>query len=361
MSGEEDEDERDEDEDEGLPWEESARAAISWAINSAERNHDAGTVTVKSDYWDERGRGGGSRTFESLEELRAELVQLGDSEINSSVPWENGPVFSTDSDHLVDDALESSGLADFFAQHEHRDDEEVDDEEQGVGRDGDVGGQRVAITMVDGRLRLVTLESNGDFRFVDAFENRHGVLLVSQEALKLRAAIEELEDLMNSASVRELDFQGFFERNPAFLLQEGHVRARPHLALEGEPDGSNMIPDFFLEPEEQDGFADVLEIKLPSSGVFVKKQSRLRYSAAVTEACAQLREYGAYFDEKTNREAMRKKYGLWAYRPRLFLIIGRRESVDPLAARRAEDVLVRGLEIRTYDDLLDRVKRRLRP
>lgn len=103
-------------EDEELPfWESSARSRIRGILDTAEFDVEEGTVTLESDEWDPRGKGDcAKRTFSSLDELRQELIQLGDSEIAGHVPWEGGPVFSTDSDDLVDDALDKAGVYSFF-------------------------------------------------------------------------------------------------------------------------------------------------------------------------------------------------------------------------------------------------------
>ncbi len=76
------------------------------------------------------------------------------------------------------------------------------------------------------------------------------------------------------------------------------------------------------------------------------------------EACAQLRTYRDYFEEKANRDRFHMKYGLDAFRPRMFVIIGRRGRIDPIEWRRIEGDLA-GLHIETYDDVLDRAKRKL--
>lgn len=217
----------------------------------------------------------------------------------------------------------------------------------------------VALALIDGRLRVMSLAADGTYTFVDPCANLHSIFYVGSETIELSQAIEELEDLMNSRAATEQDFQGFFERHPDFILTDDHKNARAHLVLEGETQQGPLIPDFVLEPVEQTGLADLLELKLPSVDLFVLKKSRMRFTAAVAEACAQLREYSAFFDESKNRETVLQKYGLLAYRPRLFLVIGRRPRVDPIAAKRVTTDLPQRLEIRTYDDLLERMKRRV--
>ncbi|HJX93900.1 MAG TPA: hypothetical protein VJ372_25615 [Pyrinomonadaceae bacterium] len=82
----------------------------------------------------------------------------------------------------------------------------------------------------------------------------------------------------------------------------------------------------------------------------------MRYSAAVAEAAAQLREYGRYFEEEKNRKQILERYGLSAYKPKMLVIIGRRSSkVDPMEERGMQADLP-NLHLRTYDDILARMK-----
>jgi hypothetical protein len=109
---------------------------------------------------------------------------------------------------------------------------------------------------------------------------------------------------------------------------------------------------FVLEPVSGE-LSDILELKLTSTPIFNLKKNRMRYSAAVAEAAAQLREYGRYFEEEKNRNHILEKYGLQAYKPKMFVIIGRRSTkVDPLDERNMQTDLP-NLHLRTYDDLSD--------
>ena len=144
------------------------------------------------------------------------------------------------------------------------------------------------------------------------------------------------------------------KHNPNFILNDDYKKAHPHVVLSRE-DGEKLIPDFVLEPIAENSLSDLLELKLPSSQVFVLQKRRMRFSAAVFEACAQLREYSAFFDEEKNRKLVRETYGLLAYRPKMIVIIGRRGAVDPIAVRKIEQDLP-NLYLRTYDDIIDRMK-----
>ena len=213
----------------------------------------------------------------------------------------------------------------------------------------------IALAQIGDKLRLVSLRADGSYSFLDDAQNLHNIVyVVSSETLALQSAVEELEALINDPKTKEKDLQGFFERNPTFILNDEYKKAHPHIVLT-KADGEKLIPDFALEPFGRDTLCDLLELKLPATEIFVLKQRRMRFSAAVLEACAQLREYNMFFDEEKNRISIRDKYGLLMFKPKMLVIIGRRGRVNPIEVRKMESDLP-NLHLRTYDDLIDRVK-----
>jgi hypothetical protein len=165
-----------------------------------------------------------------------------------------------------------------------------------------------------------------------------------------------LEELINDPSIGEHDLQAFFEENPHLLAGTSYDRVVPHPILARDEKGP-LIPDFMLEPE--DGFADVLDLKLPGVQLVTGRRDRLHQTAHVTEAIAQVREYRAYFDDPAHRQAVRDRYGIQAYRPVVAVVIGRDPGPgrDRLELRRIWDDLPAHVEIRTYDQLLGQVRR----
>lgn len=217
----------------------------------------------------------------------------------------------------------------------------------------------VALTIVDGKARLVTIEKDGSLQYLDSFKNLHNILYItSSETIAFQAAIEELEYLVNDEKSKEKDFQNFFEQHPDFILNNDYKKAHPHISLHSD-DGETLIPDFVLEPVEQNSLCDLLELKLPTAKLYVIKKNRPRFSAAVFEAIAQLREYSNYFEEKNNREKLQNKYGLLAFRPKMFVIIGRKGSVDPILKRRIESD-INSTTVKTYDDLIEIAKNKVK-
>jgi hypothetical protein len=217
----------------------------------------------------------------------------------------------------------------------------------------------IALALLGDKINLVSLTPDGTYKFIDEAQNLHSIVyVISSEILALHAAVEELESLVNNPKTKEQDLQEFFEHNPEFILNDEYRKAHPHIVL-SKDDGECLIPDFVLEPLDQNSLSDLLDLKLPSAQIFVLKKSRMRFSAAVLEACAQLREYRHYFYEKKNQEAVYEKYGLRAYEPRMFVIIGRRGNINPIDVRKMEADMPKDVYLRTYDDVIARMKARI--
>ena len=215
---------------------------------------------------------------------------------------------------------------------------------------------QLALALIDGRVRLVSLTPDGEYRFIDAAQTLHSILyVVASETIAFQRAVEEFESLINDPKVKEQDCQSFFERNPDFILNDEYRQAHAHLSL-GNNEGEQLIPDFVLEPINQNALCDLMELKLPTAQAFVLKKSRMRFSAAVLEACAQLRVYNRYFDEEHNRKNFEDAYpGLRAFKPKMFVIIGLQGNVDPFARRDMQNDLP-NLVLHTYDEVLARMK-----
>jgi hypothetical protein len=228
-------------------------------------------------------------------------------------------------------------------------------EDQSLSKNENPDNELIAFGLFSNRIRVVSLTSDGTYTFLDDSLNLHSILYIaSSETKALQHAIEELESLINDSKAKEADFQDFFKRNPEFVLNDEYQKAHPHIILTKDS-GETFIPDFVLQPISQNPLCDLLELKLPSAQVFVLQQRRMRFSSAVMEACAQLREYAAFFDEERNRRVVYEQYGLMAFKPKMFVIIGRRGTINPIDARRIESDLPQFC-LRTYDDIVARMK-----
>lgn len=181
--------------------------------------------------------------------------------------------------------------------------------------------------------------------------------ILTPRQLVLEERIEEFESLINRSRISEYDIQRFLEKNPAFLLGIEHKSLQGQLTLTREG-MSDLRPDFFME--RVDGpLCDIAELKLPNARVVVGRPNRRTFSSGIISAVGQLKEYYRYFDDPRNRERFYRENGLQAYKPKLFVVIGRScEFLNPF-----ERVDLQGqlstVNIITYDDLILRAKQRL--
>lgn len=163
-----------------------------------------------------------------------------------------------------------------------------------------------------------------------------------------------LEELINDPDVGEQQLQEFFESRPHLLAGLDYGRVEPHPRLERLDQGV-LIPDFMLEPKSG-GLADILDLKKPKAKLVAGKADRLRPSAAISEAVAQLREYRAWFDDPAHREEFRDRYKMTAYKPSVVVVIGRDPTADPYELKRLWEDLPPKTTVLTYDDLLRRIR-----
>jgi hypothetical protein len=161
--------------------------------------------------------------------------------------------------------------------------------------------------------------------------------------------LNEFNRLIGSPSVTEHEIQTFFERNTAFIEMLGYKAVYPKVVLERD-DGTSLIPDFMLEPIGNEWW-DILDIKLPHHNLIVGGRDRIDFSHAVNQLRAQLREYGAYFDEEKHRRRIEQRYGIKSYKPRLIGLIG--DMIDGLQGDQLRRVMTQyaDFEVITFDKL----------
>lgn len=204
-------------------------------------------------------------------------------------------------------------------------------------------------------LQVVELFSDGALTVLHG-EARFPAFLhfsVSGKLRRLLNAIEELEWFINRPDTTEAQIQKFFERNPDFLLGTEYNRIHPRIVLE-KPDGGSLIPDFFLEPLDSPELCDIVDLKLPREKLTVAKKNRRRFAHSVWEVAAQLREYRDFFDDPRNRNLVKRRYKISAYKPSVAVIIGRSDdtvSAQQMQAIRAD---LKPLRVLTYDQIVSR-------
>lgn len=169
--------------------------------------------------------------------------------------------------------------------------------------------------------------------------------------------ILELEDLINNPSAKENAFQNFFENHPHFFRMWDYRDIYPHIFLTREDMGP-LIPDFiFVDPELHK--AMVLDLKLPNPRLVINKPNRIRFSAALEDARAQLLEYRDWFEDSNNRSRLKDRFGMEIYRPRLGVVIGTNQDFRSALERQKISSRYPDIDVVTYDDIVENAQRRM--
>ncbi len=114
-------------------------------------------------------------------------------------------------------------------------------------------------------------------------------------------------------------------------------------------------PDFFVS--NTNGYADIVEFKLPDlkNNTIVGRVNREQFSSEINSYIAQTRKYKEYFDDPNNRKWVEDKYGFKVYKPKRFLVVGKRYDFSTDEWQKIKSDYNNDLEILTYDDLIDGV------
>jgi HJR/Mrr/RecB family endonuclease len=200
---------RDKEYDERLPWESDAWNRIRGLLYEATLDREQGSVTLYSEDWGFKGDKA-PRTFWNFDDLRDTLIKIGDETMIGSVPWEGGAVFDTDSEHLVDAALEAAGVQHVFA-----------------------------LALPDDSDLLISLDD----------------ICQPHRAEEIRLTLEEVNDLLIEALAQNPD-----------LMHEIHPRRFEELVAELF---KRMGCEVTLTPQSRDGGRDVLAIRRDDVGTLL--------------------------------------------------------------------------------------------
>lgn len=171
---------------------------------------------------------------------------------------------------------------------------------------------------------------------------------------KINRFIELFGDSENS----EPNITSFLaQRENHFILNMGFMGTGIHSQVKCDwqsEEKDEIIPDFFVV--RANGYADIVEFKLPKvkGNTVVGRNNREQFSAEINSYIAQTRVYRSYFEDPNNRKWFEEKYGFKVYKPKRYLVVGRRNDFecDEWVEIKADYTDV---EIVTYDDLIDTV------
>jgi anti-sigma B factor antagonist len=236
--------------------------------------------------------------------------------------------------------------------------------------------QRFSLSLtvdLSGRIGIQVLEKAGAHEVMETAAVRpalHGIWFPDFSFFP-SDELERFKCLLNkNPPAPEAAFQEFLEANPRwlYLLGEQYEKAVPQVRLppleirstlafsDGTADSQTMIPDFLVKRIGLDLW-DVLDIKKTDARIVVGTSARRRFSNAVAEAVAQLREYSRRLRTPEVKQYLFERHGMVVSEPVAMVVIGRDFSFSSPAEKdlfREQD----RVKIYTYDDLYRLAKRR---
>ncbi len=171
--------------------------------------------------------------------------------------------------------------------------------------------------------------------------------------------INRFVEIFGDKDNKETDITSFLaeEENSFILLMTfaGVILKNQLLCIwQNGEERKDLKPDFFVV--KANGTVDIVEFKLPSLKVkaIVGNENREAFSAELNSYISQLSVYAEYFYDSANRKWFEKKYGFTVYKPRKYLVVGRRADFSTDEWQRIK-AGYSDFEIYTYDDIVDTV------
>lgn len=182
-------------------------------------------------------------------------------------------------------------------------------------------------------------------------------IVPSDYKFKLLPKINRFIELWGNKNTTEPQITSFLaqtENEFILSMRFGAVKIHAELLCEWQSENRhNIKPDFFIE--NSDGYADIVEFKLPEvANAVVGRANREAFASWLQSYIAQTRVYEEFFEDPNNRNWFEQKYGFKVKRPRRWLVVGRRTNFGPDVWR---DIMAdyRNINIITFDDLIDSV------
>lgn len=152
----------------------------------------------------------------------------------------------------------------------------------------------------------------------------------------------QLQSMVLFPSLHETTIGEFLKLHPDIIkavFKSQKVFYEPYLTWE-EHDGTcedvAINPDLLVQRD--DGFFDIYDLKtalLDKSKITKASRSRRRFIDYVVEGISQLANYREYFSYPKNAALAKEKYGVEVNNPKLVLVVGSWENVDPVEVEQA--------------------------
>jgi hypothetical protein len=163
-----------------------------------------------------------------------------------------------------------------------------------------------------------------------------------------------METIINKGDVEEYSLQTLLESHPQFPFATKWQMLETRIILEAE---EAQETGFFLETVDSQ-LSVVDPIKPDKKRALGSKNHQGVYSLSLVNTLSLLREYQDYLYDRNKRQEFHEKYGFSEFRPRLAGIIRRKHDLDSYESQMSIQDEYKNLRSLTYEDIVNRVKRR---
>jgi hypothetical protein len=168
----------------------------------------------------------------------------------------------------------------------------------------------------------------------------------------------QLQSMVLFPSLHETTIGEFLKLHPDIIktvFKSSVVLYEPYLTWEehdGTCEDTAINPDLLVQ--RGDGFFDIYDLKtalLDKARITKASRSRRRFIDYVEEGIAQLANYREYFSYPKNAALAKEKYGVEVKDPKLVLVVGSWDNVDPVEVEQASRKHGDLIEVIDYDTI----------
>lgn len=172
----------------------------------------------------------------------------------------------------------------------------------------------------------------------------------------IKTAVSQLQNMYLQPGLRETTIGEFIKSHPEIIKLAFNAKrfiyepSLEWLEHDGTCEDRYINPDLMVE--NQNGEWDIYDLKtarLDKTSLIKDDRKRRRFIDYVAEGIAQLANYREYFSYPKNQEYARDKFGISVFTPKMVLVVGSWDNLDPNEVIQASRQLDRNIDIIDYD------------
>ena len=286
-----------------------------------------------------QGRGNGffikQEDFPKFLRLIEQLLQQKSEELSYEIRRKIQNIYSSSS------KLSLVGLIDELARLEHQ----IDEMKEQQNEEAETLEQQLSIK--DEQISHLTQE----LAKVRVKRQQIHIKEMERRVPQFKSLLDKFKYLLNEgesiAQKRKIKQESLYQD---FLETNFWMFGMSYVSIQNKPKaGDSGYPDFLLQ--RADGFNDVVELENPTDRLFIKKKKHHEQSKELKEALAQTMDYVDYYSVEFTTVKYYEQH-MDTYKPKGIIVIGRQGELELERRRRQLNSYLHGIEIWTYDDLL---------